>query len=249
MKITPLKTKVITVGDNLLEVVDKSISDMPNKSILAVSSKIVSICEGRVLKEDKFDKDELILKESQYFLPRNKNPYNVSLTITHNILAASAGIDESNGNGYYVLWPKNPQASANMIREHLCKRFNRKYIGVILTDSKTTPMRWGVTGIALAYSGFKGVKSLIGKPDIFGRKLEYTTVSIMDNVASAAILTMGEANEQKPLAIINDIPMVEFVNHNPTQKELDEFKISMEGDLYGEFFKKASWRKGRGGSS
>jgi len=246
MIVKAYKTHKIRAGDNLFKVLDKYLPKLSDNEIVTVTSKIVSICEGRIIKEGTIDKDELISKESQYFLPRDKNPYNVSLTITRNILAASAGIDESNGNGYYILWPKDPQTSANSIREHLCKRFNKKYIGVILTDSKTTPMRWGVTGIALAHSGFKGVKSLIGKQDIFGRKLEYTTVSVMDNLASAAILEMGEANEQKPLAVIGDIPMVEFVVHNPTQKELNEWKISIEEDLYGEFLKKAAWRRGQG---
>lgn len=246
MIVKAYKTKRIVKGDDLFKILDKYLPKLSDNEIVTVTSKIVSICEGRIIKEGTIDKDELISKESQYFLPRDKNPYNVSLTITHNILAASAGIDESNGNGYYILWPKNPQASANSIREHLCKRLNKKYIGVILTDSRTTPMRWGVTGIALAYSGFKGVESLIGKPDLFGRKLEYTTVSVMDNIASAAILEMGEANEQKPLAVIGDIPMVHFVSHNPTQKELDEIKITMKEDLYGEFLKKAAWKKGKG---
>lgn len=244
MIVKAYKTNKVKAGDNLFKILDKYLPKLEEKEVVAISSKVVATCEGRVVKIGTVDKDDLIFKESQFFLPRDKNPYNVSLTITRSILAASAGIDESNGNGNYILWPKDPQASANSIREYLCKKFNRKYIGVILTDSKTTPMRWGVTGIALAYSGFLGVKSLIGKKDLFGKKLEYTTVSVMDSLASAAILEMGESNDQKPLAVISDISVAQFVDHNPTQKELDKFKISLEEDLYGEFLKNAPWEKG-----
>lgn len=262
MIVKAYKTSIIKPGDNLFDILDEFLPKIEEKSVIAVSSKIVAICEGRIVKIENnkkkkietgvhyytpsgTNKDKLIESESQYYIPRESNPYGVSLTITRNILAAAAGIDESNANGYYILWPKNPQKSVNQVREYLCKKFNRKYIGVILTDSKTTPMRWGVTGVTLSYSGFIGVNSYVGEKDLFGRELEFTRVSVMDNLASAAILTMGESNEQKPLAVITDLPMVKFQDRNPTQKELDEWKITIEEDLYGEFLKNAPWKKGK----
>lgn len=252
MQVTPIKTHVIQVGENLFDVLDKYlISDAgqirtTERSVLAISSSVVALCEGRVVPLDQVDKDELIEQESQLYLPRSSNPYNVSLTITHNMLAASAGIDESNSNGNYVLWPKDPQKSANDIRHHLQEKFGLKYVGVILTDSKTTPMRWGVTGIALAYSGFVGVKSLIGQPDLFGHPLEYTTVSVRDALATAASLEMGESNDAMPIAVITDSRVVEFVDHDPTEEELAKIRITLEADLYGEFLKNAPWKKGKG---
>lgn len=245
MIIKAYKTHKIKPKEDLFKILDKYLPELKEKEIVAISSKVVATCEGRVVKIGTIDKDELIASESQYYIPKELNPYNVTLAIKNNILAAAAGIDESNGNGYYILWPKNPQESVNSIREHLCKKFNRRYIGVILTDSKTTPMRWGVTGIALAYSGFEGVTSLIGKKDLFGKKLEYTTVSVMDNLASAAILSMGESDEQKPIAVISNLPMVKFQDRNPAEKELNEWKITKEEDLYGEFLKNAPWKKGK----
>lgn len=263
MRVTPIKTHIIQVGENLFNVLDKYfISEkevfppkqdthdkfvLKEKSIIAVSSSVVATCEGRVIPHDQADKDELIEQESQFYLPRSSNPYNVSLTITNNILNASAGIDESNSNGNFVLLPKDPQASANAIRKYLREKFGLQELGVILTDSKTTPMRWGVTGIAIAYSGFVGVKSLIGRPDLFGKPLEYTTVSVMDCLASAATLEMGESDDGMPLAVIEGARVVEFVDHNPTEEELNKIKITMEDDLYGEFLKNAPWKKGKGG--
>src|SRR5581483_6251149 len=109
MKITAVKTHKITTKDkNLHTIFDQYLPTLKEKSILAVTSKIVSISQGRVVSLTHADKDTLIEEESQFYLPRNENKYNVSLTITQNTLVASAGIDESNSDGNYILWPQDP---------------------------------------------------------------------------------------------------------------------------------------------
>lgn len=247
MRITPIKTHKITAKDkDLFKILDKYLPSIREKTILAVTSKIVAICQGQMVKMDEVDKDYLIEQEAQYFLPRLENKYGVSLAIKNNILAAAAGIDESNGEGYYILWPKNPQESANKIREYLVKRFNLKRIGVILTDSKTTPLRWGVTGIALAHSGFQALNNYIGKSDLFGRRFHFTKVNVMDGLAAAAVLAMGEGREQTPLCLVEEPTNVIFQLHNPTKEELNALQITIEEDLYGDFLKKVKWRKGKG---
>jgi dihydrofolate synthase / folylpolyglutamate synthase len=245
MKVTSVKTHKITVSDHdLIKILDQYLPKLEEKSILAITSKIVAITEGRLVKMDEVDKDELIRQESQFYLPRSQNPYNVSFTITHNMFAATAGIDESNANGYYILWPKDSQKTANTIRVYLKKRFNLKNVGVIITDSKTSPLRWGVTSVALAYSGFQPLKDYIGKKDLFGRKFEFEKLSIIDSLAGAASVVMGEGAEQTPLAVINDLPFVKFQDRNPTSKELKELCISIDEDLYGPFLKQVKWEKG-----
>ena len=246
MKVTALKTHKITTKDkDLFTILGKYLPKLQDKSIVSVTSKIVSICEGQVVPMDQIDKDQLIEQESELYLPRDLNPYNVSFAITHDTLSASAGIDESNGNGYYILWPKNPQESANAIRLNLKQRFNLNHIGVIITDSRTTPMRWGVTAIAIAHSGFLPLKSYIGKPDIFGRPFVFEKLSIIDNLASSASLVMGEGSEQTPLAVIEDVPFVEFQDRNPTKVEISQLRISLEEDIYAPFLKSAPWKKGK----
>lgn len=245
MQITPIKTYKITIKDkDLFKILDKHLVKLEERSILAITSKIVSITEGRLVKMDGVDKDELIKQEAQFYLPRNENPYNVSLTITRNTLAATAGIDESNGNGYYILWPKDPQRTTNDVRRYLKRRFSLKNVGVIITDSKTSPLRWGVTSIALAYSGFKPLKDYIGKKDLFGRKFQFEKTSVIDSLASAAGVVMGEGAEQTPLSIISNLPFVEFQDRNPTVKELNDLCISMDEDLYGPFLRNVKWKKG-----
>lgn len=256
MKVNAIKTHKITVKDcGLIKILDKYLPDIPEKSILAITSKIVSITEGRLVKMDSVDpasakgsgeakKDELIKQESQFYLPREQNQYNVSLTITRNMLAATAGIDESNGDGYYILWPKDPQKTVNAVRAYLKKRFSLKNVGVIITDSKTSPLRWGVTSVALAYSGFNPLKDYIGKKDLFGRKFAFEKLSIIDSIAGAASVVMGEGAEQTPMAVISDLSFVKFQDRNPTMKELKKLCISPEEDLYGLFLKSVKWKKG-----
>lgn len=247
MIITPVKTHKITTADkSLIKILDKYLpKKLEEGTVLAITSKIVSITEGRLVKMDGTDKDKLIEQEAQFYLPRN-NKYNVSFTITHGILAPTAGIDESNANGYYILWPKNAQATANKVREYLKKKFHLKNIGVIITDSKTAPMRWGVTSIALAFSGFKPLKDYIGKKDLFGRKFQFEKLSIVDSLAASASVVMGEGAEQTPMAIINDLSFVEFQDRNPTRKELKEIEITIDIDIYGPFLKNVQWKKGKG---
>jgi putative folate metabolism gamma-glutamate ligase len=243
MKVKPIKTKAIVVGDDLLEILDKSVISLKDNSVIAITSKIVSICEGSVVKIGKGDKDLLIKNQADYYLPK-KNKYNFYLSIKNNILIPSAGIDESNGNGYYILWPKNPQDWANKIRSFLTKKFKIKNLGVIIVDSKTTPLRWGVTGVSIAYSGFRALNNYIGTKDIFGKEFRVEKVNVADALAAAAVLVMGEGNEQTPITIIEEVPFVKFKIKNPSVNELKELKISIEDDLYGQILKSVEWKKG-----
>lgn len=246
MKITPIKTHKITKDDrDFFAVLDKYLTKLSENSVVVVTSKILSIIEGRVVKIGEVAKDELVAREAEYYLPPQESKYHFSLTIKNGLLIPNAGIDESNGNGYYVLWPDDPQSSANDIREHLVKKFSLKHIGVIITDSKTTPLRWGVTGTAIAYSGFLPLNDQIGVPDVFGKVMQATKVNVMDGLASAAVVTMGESNEQTPLAVIEDVPFVQFVPRPPTEDELQSLHIAIEDDLYAPLLKSVEWKKGK----
>lgn len=228
---------------NIYTILKNNIKSLEDHSIVVITSKIISICQRRVVKIGTIDKLKLIHKEAKYYLPSN-NKYHISLTVTNNLLVPTAGIDESNGNGYYILWPKNVQKSANEIREFLVQHFSKKDIGVIISDSKTTPLRWGTTGVCIAHSGFLALNNYIGKKDLFGRELEVTKANISDALAASAVVVMGEGNEQTPLAIIEDIPFVHFQKRNPSQKELDGLKISLKDDLYSSLLTSVQWKKG-----
>jgi dihydrofolate synthase / folylpolyglutamate synthase len=248
MKVTPIKTRKVVPGSgSLKQLLDDYITDLPEKSVVAVTSKVVAIVEGRVAPIAGTDKEELIKHESDLYLPSALSKYKYHFTITNNTLISVAGIDESNSGGdYYVLWPKDPQKTANDIRAHLSSKFKLKNLGVIITDSTCMPLRWGTLGIALSYSGFAATNSYIGKPDLFDRPFKVSQSGVAIGLAAAAVLAMGEGTEQTPLAIIEDLPFVKFQGRDPTQAELEKFYITnYEDDLFAPFIQNVPWQKGR----
>lgn len=245
MIVVPIRTHKVTKKDrDIFRILDRYVTSFKERSILAVTSKIISICEGSILSKANINKDALVHETSDYYLEKQKSKYDVTLTIKDGVLAAAAGIDESNGDGDYVLWPKDAQKSANDIRAYLCKRFKLRHVGVIITDSRTTPLRWGTTGAVVSHSGFEALTDYRGKEDLFGRKIIMTKASVQDGLAAAAVLTMGEGKEQTPLAHIEDVPFVRFQSRNPTQRELKDLYIELKDDLYAPVLTKAGWKKG-----
>lgn len=244
MRVTPVRTDRITRGADLRAILERYLPTFSERSVLAITSKIVSITQGRVAKIGAVQKHELVEQEADYYLPESVK-YHIMLTIKENILIPMAGIDESNGGGYYVLWPRNAQETANRIRAYLVDRFGLKEVGVIIADSKTTPLRWGTTGIALAHSGFKALKNYVGKPDLFGRKLKVTKSNQLDGLTAAAVAVMGEGDEQTPLAVIEELPFVRFQRRNPTKRELASLQIPLDEDLYAPLLNGVRWIKAK----
>ena len=232
MQVKAIPTNVFSQGDDLLNfILDHSAKELKENSILAVTSKIVSLAENRTISKKKIDKLELIKKECEYYI--EEIGYNCHLTIQQGLLVPSAGIDESNSvKNEYILYPKDPFASADKLCRSIKQKLSLKNFAVLITDSRTFPLRKGVIGVALAYSGLKAVKSLIGKEDLFGRPLKMTTINIVDALASAAVFMMGEGAEQCPLAVIDSVPLVFTEKTDPS-----ELKISIEKDLYYPLYK------------
>lgn len=214
-----------------------------DQTIVVITSKLISICQGRLqpVKNDAFKKS-LIAKESDWYLDDEPYP-GIILTIKDGILIPSAGIDESNGNKHLILWPEHIYEVANEVRQFLETKFGGNF-GVIITDSHTMPLRRGTTGIGLAYSGFAALKNYVGTPDIFGKNLEVTYANVLDGLSAAAVVAMGEGNEQTPLAVIEDIPFVQFEEQNPSEEELAQLKIPKDQDIYAPIINSVVWKKG-----
>lgn len=243
MKVTPIRTRAVEAHTcKLTELLSESMTNIKPNSVIAITSKVVSLCEENVAPISNSDKDKIIESEAEYFLPKNGSKYDVYLTIKHNMLVPSAGVDESNTNGYYVMWPEDPQRTANLCWQFLRNEFNITNVGVIITDSTSSPLRWGVTGKCIAYCGFKGINDKIGETDIFGRKLRMTKVNVADALASAAVLCMGESNEQTPIAIIEELPFVQFEQQVPSDNEINAMHIDLEDDLYGQLLQGVQWK-------
>lgn len=245
MRIQPLRTHTITSDDrDLFAILDAHLTAFAEGSVLAITSKIVAIAEGRVVPMAGVDKQRLVADQAERYLPASDSKWGVSLTITNGMLIATAGIDESNSDGHFVLWPRDVQRSANAVRAYLVKRFSLSRVGVVITDSRTSPLRIGVTGVALAHSGFRALNDYVGVQDLFGRALRMTKVNVMDALATAAVLVMGEGNEQTPLAVIEDVPFVQFQERDPSPAELEQLRVAPEDDLYAPLLEHAPWQRG-----
>lgn len=127
------------------------------------------------------------------------------LCMKNGTLLPNAGVDASNAPpGCVTPLPSDPDKSALGIRDRILALTGRR-IGVIIADSRTHAMRLGCSGVAIGASGIPAVIDDRGRSDLFGRKLEVTKRAVADNIASAAELVMGEADECTPAAIIRGI--------------------------------------------
>ena len=247
MIITPIKTKkLFPPQDDVFSAIHAAIKKIPERSLLVVTSKVVSIHEGRCIPmENVTDKDKLIIAEADYYLPRDKKTPWVMHTIKHNLLIPTAGIDESNANGFYIVWPKDPMQSARQIYRWARKTYGVKNCGVVITDSRSGLLHRGVIGICLAYAGFAPLNDYRGKKDLFGRDFHVSQTNIADGIAAAAVVAMGEGTEQTPIALITDISFVRFQPRSYTsRKQFSSFAIPMKEDMYAPFFARMKWRKG-----
>ncbi|TAL56732.1 MAG: hypothetical protein EPN86_02505 [Nanoarchaeota archaeon] len=201
MNIEPCTTRVFKEGESLADFIVSCSPKLPNRCILVIASKIVSLSENRTaIINSKKDKDAIIKNESQWAL-RTKSTW---LTYSKGYLMTSAGIDESNGKGKVILLPKNSFKSAEKLQRRLKKHYGIQEFGILIADSRSIPFRKGIVGVAIGYAGFSGIRDYRGKRDIFGRKFKFSKTNVADSLATAAILEMGEGNEQKPFAIISD---------------------------------------------
>lgn len=245
MIVTSIKTPVVSPSTQLLPFLDSNLPKIREQSIVVVTSKIISICQGKIVKNDgSVDKHEIIHNEAEYYIdPSGRSEYDVTLTIKEGMLIASSGIDESNGNGYFVLWPEHVHETTAQIWKHLRDKHHLTHLGILVTDTRATPLRWGTIGVALSWCGFQPLKNYIGQPDIFGKKLRMTKASIIDGLAAAADLVMGQGNEQTPLAVASDVPFVEFVDQPPTKKGINDLRIDVSDDLFSPLTNSPKWKK------
>ena len=223
MQVNAVHTDVFEEGTDLVRFILRFIPHVQENTVLAVSSKIVALWKNSTMPYESAAQKEALIK--QYSESSLKTPL-AWLTIKDGMVMTNAGIDESNANGKLIFLP-DCYACANELCGALKQQWHVQNLGVVITDSMILPLRAGVIAAAVGYSGFKGVKDLRGKPDIFGKPLQTTLVDVADSLATAAALVMGEANEQCPLCVIEN-SLVEFVE----KTDRNELKYPETDDLY-----------------
>ena len=252
MRIKAIKTRVIhPPKDNLPEALSKPIKKLPENSIVIITSKVVSIWEGRCIHKSKVkSKKDLVKKEADLYSKKEVvKGLRYMPVIKNNLFVGSAGIDESNANDYYILWPEDAWKSARKLYDWIRKKYSVKKVGVIITDSHIAPFRRGTSAVALAFYGFKPFLEYTGTKDLFGRKFKVSKLNIPDSLANAAHVLMGEGTERTPAALVTDLPeYIKFTNkpYKPG-KRFESFEIPLEEDLYFSLIKGIPWEKGGGG--
>jgi coenzyme F420-0:L-glutamate ligase/coenzyme F420-1:gamma-L-glutamate ligase len=181
-------------GDDLAALLGNAVEragGLEEGDVVVVSQKVVSKAEGRVEQTD--DHVEVILREAKA-VRRRRGDFVIADT-EHGFVCASAGLDRSNtpGEGWVVLLPRDPDASAAFLRATLATRFGVAP-AVIVTDSFGRAWRQGTTDVAIGIAGMRPLLDLRGELDAGGRPLEATLIAVADELAGAAELVMGKAS-------------------------------------------------------
>ncbi|MGA8398756.1 MAG: coenzyme F420-0:L-glutamate ligase [Stellaceae bacterium] len=219
---------MVQPGDDLAALavsalVDAAIAPEPG-DVLVVAQKIVSKAENRFVDvttvtpsaaakklAEETGKDarfcEVVLSESKRIVRHRTNL--IIAEHRRGWVMANAGIDHSNvapGDGHerVLLLPVDPDASARALREELVASYGVP-IAVVISDSFGRPFRRGTVGIALGSAGLPAIIDWRGYPDLFGRALEVTETGFADEIAAAASLVMGQANEAMPMVLVRGL--------------------------------------------
>ncbi|MFA6373801.1 MAG: coenzyme F420-0:L-glutamate ligase [Methanothrix sp.] len=205
---------IIKEGDDIASLV-KSLFDFQDGDVLCLASTIVAKSEGRFreLKSyhptdramevaRKVGKDprfvQAVLDESTEVLL--DQPFLLVATRFGHV-GVNAGIDQSNvGDGRILLLPENPAGSARRLRDNLGKD-----CATIITDTCGRPFRSGVTGVAIGWAGIAALRDWRGEQDLHGMRLEITLEAIVDEIAAAANLLMGEAGDGTPAVVFRGL--------------------------------------------
>jgi len=235
MRFIPVRTrKLLPPKDDVYSVLDESLPRLCEGDIVFITSKILAIHQGRCVKIGKnIDKRKLVLREADRYVENRAQYWDFILTIKDSTLIPSSGIDESNGNGYYILWPKRTNAFLKEIRAYLKKKYKLKNLAVVATDSHAVPLRWGISGISTGFYGLEPLRDKRGARDIFGRKLKYTRINIPDALAAMAVFIMGEAGERTPIIILRGMKGIQFTDKSTWHK----VAIPPRKDLYAPILK------------
>ncbi len=221
----------ISPGDDLVELIRESLIhsriELVDNDILVITQKVVSKSEGRLVnlrmitpsqRAEKLavytEKDpriiELILRESEEVL--RYRPGTIIVQHRLGFVCANAGIDHSNVTGekvgedeWVLLLPLDPDQSAQQLR-HRLELISGKELAVMIIDSHGRAWRMGTTGVAIGIAGIPGLVDLRGKKDLFDYELRITQVGAADELAAAASLVMGQADEGTPVIHARGFP-------------------------------------------
>jgi coenzyme F420-0:L-glutamate ligase/coenzyme F420-1:gamma-L-glutamate ligase len=240
---------LIRPGDNMakmiVETARRNRLQVEDGDVIAVAQKIFSKSENRIVqlkdvvpskKAEEIAKTtgksakfvELVLTETERIV--KASPEVLLVEDKRSLTCINAGIDKSNveGRGNFTLLPEDPGGSAEKCRLEI-KRLTGKNVAVVICDTYSRPFRRGQVNFAIGAAGIKLFKDYRGKKDLFGRILKVKNVAIIDEIAAAAELLMGQAKEATPVVIFKGLnSVIEFCE----KCSINELRISNEEDLF-----------------
>jgi coenzyme F420-0:L-glutamate ligase/coenzyme F420-1:gamma-L-glutamate ligase len=242
---------LIKHGDNIAKIIVETARrnglEIEDGDIIVVAQKILSKAEGRIVNLKEVVPSE---KAKEIAEKTGKSPKFVELVLreTRDVVKASgeillvedvrglvcinAGIDKSNveGESNFALLPEDPDASAEKCRKEI-KRLTGKNVAVIICDTYSRPFRRGQVNFAIGLAGIKPFKDYRGKRDLYGYILKVKNVAVVDEIAAAAELLMGQGEEATPVVIFKGLRgVVEFCEKSSAR----ELKIGKDEDLFRE---------------
>jgi coenzyme F420-0:L-glutamate ligase/coenzyme F420-1:gamma-L-glutamate ligase len=225
MKITIFSLQnfpIINPGDALDDILVEELRkvELFDGDIIVIAHTIVSKAENKVYDLHKIvpsplaqhigriqDKDprkvEVILRESNEIVRMNER---VLITATkHGFVCANSAVDKSNTPGETVIsLPDDPDFSARKIRDKIFSDLG-KDIAVIISDTFGRPLRVGTVNFAIGLAGISPLEDIRGQKDLFGYEMKATIIARADEIAAAAGIVMGQADEGTPVIIVHGV--------------------------------------------
>ncbi len=230
LTLTPLPgIPLVQTGDDLTGLIQAGLEraglTLQDGDILVIAQKIVSKAQGRLVRladvtpsaralelAEVTLKDprmvEVVLSESREVLRARPN----TLIVEHRLgfVCANAGVDRSNveappGEEVLLCLPADPDGTCAALRLQLGEVYHAN-IGVIINDSHGRAWRMGTLGVAIGAAGVPALLDLRGKPDLFDHALQITQVGFADELAAAASIVMGQADEGRPVVHLRGVP-------------------------------------------
>jgi coenzyme F420-0:L-glutamate ligase / coenzyme F420-1:gamma-L-glutamate ligase len=216
---------MVNAGDDIARIVldtcERNGFVLQDGDVVVAAQKIFSKAEGRVIsvrnivpsvkakklakvigKSSKFV--ELVLRETKRIL--KCSPEILLVEDNRGLVCINAGIDKSNiqGDENFALLPENPDLSARNCCSEL-ESLTGKKLAVLICDTYSRPFRRGQVNFAIGSSGLSLFRDYRGKRDLFGHVLKVKNVAVVDEIAGAAELLMGQGGEASPVVVVRDI--------------------------------------------
>jgi len=217
---------LIQPGDDLPKLIVAAITAtglaLDDDDVLVVAQKIVSKAEGRVRNLADVTPTERAKRLAahtgrdprvcQLYLDESKAILEVKgrhVVTLHKLglVGTGAGIDASNvakrSDGYVVLLPEDPDASARRIRDGIRDLTGRR-VAVIVSDSLGNPTRDGAHGAAIGIAGIRHMEEP-AEHDLFDNPSK-PLIDRVDEIASAASILMGQSAAARPVVVGRGVP-------------------------------------------